>query len=105
VTQAVLSRAQMSGDKQSSSAAHPQADAPSTPERRKKRILIVEDEPATRLVLWDKFRLAGFDVDHATNGHVALEKVRNTEPDAIFMDLLLPYVKGVDVNIHGLRPA
>src|SRR5262245_36675721 len=87
----------MSEDKQSSSDAPSQAGAVPPSERPRKRVLIVEDEPRTRLILWEKFRLAGFDVDHATNGSLALEKLRSGHPDAIFMDLLLPYVKGVDV--------
>jgi PAS domain S-box-containing protein len=60
-------------------------------------VLLVEDEPSTRLMLIQKFRSAGLDVDVAVNGKLALEKIRSGHPDAIFMDLLLPRVKGVDV--------
>src|SRR5688572_2362910 len=63
----------------------------------RKRVLLIEDEPSTRLMLIQKFRSAGLDVDVAVNGKVALEKIRIGHPDAIFMDLLLPRVKGVDV--------
>ncbi len=72
------------------------ADA-SSPVGGRKRVLLVEDEPATRLVLLQKFRMAGLDVDVAVNGKLALEKIRTGHPDAIFMDLLLPRVRGVDV--------
>jgi len=63
----------------------------------KKRVLLIEDEPSTRLVLLQKLRSAGLDVEVAANGKIALEKIRSHSPDAIFMDLLLPRVKGVDV--------
>ena len=67
---------------------------------KRKRVLLIEDEPSTRLVLLQKLRSTGFDVDVAINGKVALEKIRTGRPDAIFMDLLLPRgkgLKGVDV--------
>src|SRR5512138_646126 len=67
---------------------------------RRKRVLLIEDDPSTRLVLLQKLRSTGFDVDVAVNGKLALEKIRTGHPDAIFMDLLLPRVrglKGVDV--------
>jgi len=62
-----------------------------------KRVLLIEDEPRTRLVLLQKLRTAGFDVDFASNGHLALEKLKKNRPDAIFMDLLLPFLKGAEV--------
>lgn len=64
-------------------------------EVKRKRILLIEDEPSTRLVLLQKLRATGFDVDVAVNGKVALEKIRTGHPDAIFMDLLLPRLKGL----------
>src|SRR5262245_31878644 len=66
-------------------------------QERKKRILLIEDDPATRLVLLNKLRTAGFDVDVAIDGRLGIEKLRNSQFDAIFMDLLLPNVKGVEV--------
>src|SRR5688572_5765809 len=64
----------------------------------KRRILLIEDDSRTRLVLWDKFRSAGFEVIHASNGVLGMEKLRTGAiPDAIFMDLLLPFIKGVEV--------
>lgn len=62
---------------------------------RRKRVLLIEDEPSTRLVLLQKLRSTGFDVDVAVNGKLALEKIHTGHPDAIFMDLLLPRVKGL----------
>src|SRR5882672_1736403 len=72
-----------------------EAASPGASDGRKKRVLLIEDEPATRLVLLQKLRATGFDVDVAVNGKLALEKIRTGRPDAIFMDLLLPRVKGI----------
>src|SRR5688572_9777352 len=74
---------------------HTNVDACALPKRR---ILLIEDDSRTRLVLWDKLRAAGFEVIHASNGVLGMEKLRNGPvPDAIFMDLLLPFVKGAEV--------
>jgi PAS domain S-box-containing protein len=73
------------------------------PEVKKKRLLLVEDDAPTRLALMRMLRQAGFDVDVAVNGALALEKVRKNCPDALFMDLLLPEVKGVDVIKEARR--
>ena len=74
---------------------HSNVDASALPKRR---ILLIEDDSRTRLVLWDKLREAGFEVIHASNGVLGMEKLRNgPAPDAIFMDLLLPFVKGAEV--------
>ena len=74
---------------------HANVDATALPKRR---ILLIEDDSRTRLVLWDKLRAAGFEVIHASNGVLGMEKLRNGPvPDAIFMDILLPFVKGVEV--------
>ncbi len=76
-----------------------QTDTPGSipPDLKRKRVLLIEDQPAARLVLLQKLRESGLDVDVAANGQVALEKLRNGAPDAVFMDLLLPFMKGADV--------
>lgn len=78
---------------------------------RRQRVLLVEDEPLTRLIILNKLRLAGFDVDVAWNGCLALEKLRTGHPDFIFLDLMLPDIKGVEVikearrdPVFGSRP-
>src|SRR5713101_1386447 len=69
----------------------------SPPDTKAKRVLLIEDEARARLLFLQKLRGAGFEVDVAPNGRVALAKLRSHCPDAIFMDLLMPCVKGVDV--------
>ena len=60
------------------------------------RLVIVDDEPDIGLLLEAQFRLAG-DVDVvgvAHEGGRAIELVRESAPDAVVMDLLMPGVNG-----------
>ncbi|MGH8245774.1 MAG: response regulator, partial [Gammaproteobacteria bacterium] len=93
----------MSEMKQSPSGGHEAVAVPPGPDAKKMRLLLIEDQNTARVVLLQKLRAAGFDVDIAPNGRVALEKLRSGQPDAIFMDLLLPQVKGVDVIKEARR--
>src|SRR6267142_3797467 len=77
--------------------------ASSTPNGRRKRVLLIEDDSLAGLVLLHRLRVAGFDVDVAANGYLAMEKLRTLRPEAIFMDLMLPYVKGADVIKEARR--
>ena len=58
------------------------------------RILIAEDQPANRLLLSTLLRKAGFEVDEAENGQMAVDLWRKTEPDIIFMDQEMPIMDG-----------
>ncbi len=87
----------MSELEQPPSGSPPDAVVSPAPESKAKRVLLIEDEAQARLLFLQKLREAGFEVEVAPNGRVALQKLRSHCPDAIFMDLLLPSVKGVDV--------
>ncbi len=64
------------------------------------RILIVDDEPfllqATSLVL----REAGYQVLEATTGEEGLRLVRETKPDLVVLDVMLPDIDGLQVCRH-----
>lgn len=60
-------------------------------------VLVVEDEPAQREVLAYNIRAEGFDVITASAGDEALEAVRDTPPDVIVLDWMLPHVSGIEV--------
>ncbi|HKS38308.1 MAG TPA: response regulator, partial [Verrucomicrobiae bacterium] len=62
-----------------------------------KRILVVVEEPLVRVAILNNLRRVGFAVDVASNGSIALEKLRSGDPDAIFLDLMLPDIDGVEV--------
>ena len=61
------------------------------------RILIVDDEPTTIELATQKMRLAGYQVDTASNGVEALKKVDNQDYDLIISDVVMPEMDGVDL--------
>jgi two-component system response regulator VicR len=61
------------------------------------RILIVDDEPAVSDLLAYNLRKAHYEVVSAADGQEALQKARQTSPDLILLDLMIPEVDGLDV--------
>ncbi|MBE2214525.1 MAG: response regulator, partial [Opitutaceae bacterium] len=60
-------------------------------------ILIVEDDTLMARVYVDKFRGAGFEVDLAMDGTSAINRLKETRPDIVLLDLMLGEVSGVEV--------
>ncbi len=63
----------------------------------KKKLLIVEDDQVISYIYNFKFREAGFVVELAGDGQMALDKLRDELPDVILLDLLLPKLNGIEV--------
>lgn len=63
----------------------------------KRRILLVEDDPALALGLVDALEFEGFDVTHARTGHDGVQFAQRERPDAIILDLMLPDTNGYRV--------
>jgi DNA-binding response OmpR family regulator len=61
------------------------------------RALVVDDEPPLVQVISGYLTREGFDVVTATDGESAVTVARNTGPDVIVLDLMLPGVDGVEV--------
>ena len=55
-------------------------------------VLVVEDEPAQREVLAYNIKAEGYQVITAEAGDEALVLVRETPPDVIVLDWMLPHV-------------
>jgi len=69
------------------------------------RVLVVEDEDATRAVLRDMLLREGCEVDVAANGVAALARVENARPDIILLDLIMPGMNGFEfVDVLRSRP-
>jgi two-component system, OmpR family, response regulator MprA len=59
------------------------------------RILVVDDELPVRTALERALRLEGYDVELAADGVEALERLPETEPDALVLDVLMPRMDGI----------
>ena len=62
-----------------------------------KRILVVEDEEAQRVLLTDELSDAGYKVWTADTGEAALELLEKGQPDLVTLDLQLPGMSGLDL--------
>ena len=60
------------------------------------RILVVDDDRAVRESLRRSLVFNGYQVDLATDGLAALEKVESFRPDAIVLDVMMPRVGGLE---------
>ena len=61
------------------------------------RVLVVDDDPTVREVVVSYLRAAKHDVTEAADGEAALVAVRDTIPDLIVLDLMLPGIDGLEV--------
>lgn len=59
-----------------------------------KKIVIIEDDLAIAQMYRMKFESDGFEVFLADNGKAGLELVKNSTPDVILLDLLMPEMDG-----------
>ncbi|HYZ05652.1 MAG TPA: response regulator transcription factor [Rubrobacter sp.] len=61
------------------------------------KVLIVDDEPNIREVVGLYLRRDGHTVVSVTDGEEALEAFRESEPDLVVLDLMLPKISGLEV--------
>ena len=59
-----------------------------------KRVLIVDDDPDIRELLFTALEDDGFEVVPAGNGQEALAIIRTFRPDVIVLDLMMPVMDG-----------
>ena len=72
----------------------------------RRRVLVVDDEPAIRALCRVNLSVSGMDVIEAADGETALELARAEQPDLILLDVMLPGATGWDVAADlGSRPA
>ena len=67
------------------------------------RVLIVEDDPATRSGLTELVRTWGFTAEEAADGTEALEKVTSFRPSIVVTDLVMPRMSGIEL-LKALQP-
>jgi two-component system OmpR family response regulator len=66
-----------------------------------RRILIVDDEPSVRDVMATVLIDAGYSVQTAADGHIALEIIDDAPPDLIITDVMMPHLDGWALLDHA----
>ncbi len=61
------------------------------------RVLVVDDEPDLIRILEFGLKSMGYAVETASDGQEGLKKARETKPDIILLDLMLPKLDGYKV--------
>lgn len=69
-----------------------------TNDKNKPRILVVDDDPGIVSFLRRGLIFEGYDVDTASDGAEALAKIRDSEPDLLILDVMMPGVDGIEVG-------
>jgi DNA-binding response OmpR family regulator len=68
----------------------------------RKRILVVDDEEDVQILIRRILSDAGYDVDSASDGEAALERIEDRKPDLVVLDLMMPGLDGWGV-LENLR--
>jgi DNA-binding NtrC family response regulator len=61
------------------------------------KILLVDDEPDYLLVMSQWFQAKGYAITVARNGEEALRKIKEENPNVVFLDVIMPHVDGMSV--------
>ncbi len=72
-------------------------EKPSTVGGRAARVLVVEDEPDVAEMLRYNLGKEGYDVRLAGTGTDALRQVKETRPDVILLDIMVPQLNGWEI--------
>ena len=64
---------------------------------RQPSILIVDDNPATVELLKQQLKPYKYNIDTASDGDEALDKVRRNPPDLLLLDLMMPRISGFEI--------
>jgi CheY-like chemotaxis protein len=68
--------------------------------RKKKRILLLDDDVSMQKLVSTLLRRQGYHVDVVGSGRRAIESVRNGAYDALILDLMMPHEGGMTVIAH-----
>lgn len=61
-----------------------------------KHILIVEDDVFLSKIYREGLESYGYEVEEASNGVIAIELLKNSKPDLIVLDLVMPRMNGME---------
>ena len=66
-------------------------------ETRSKRVLVVDDEPMMVELITTRLEVSGYQTFYARNGREGLERLTDTRPDALLLDINMPVMDGFAV--------
>lgn len=66
-------------------------------EKRKKKVLIVEDDNDISEMYRIRITASGFEVETANNGQMGIEKMKKFLPDLVLLDIVMPKKDGFDL--------
>ncbi len=64
---------------------------------RNKKVLLIEDDYAIAELYQMILRRAGIEVLYSQDGRLGLAEARRTHPDLILLDIMLPYINGLQL--------
>jgi two-component system response regulator (stage 0 sporulation protein F) len=65
-------------------------------------ILVVDDQPGVRRLLYEAFREDGYEVRMASSGQDAIQQVKDNPPYLILMDMKMPGMNGLEA-LHEIN--
>ena len=68
------------------------------------RVLVVDDDPDILQFVQVNLELEGYGTDKATNGRIALDTAKDSPPDLVLLDVMMPEMDGLTV-LRRLRSA
>lgn len=86
---------QRGGGPRRTGAAGSSADGPDGDDRQG-RVLVVDDNEDCRVALKTFLEASGYAVAEAADGEEAVERARETDPDLILLDIMMPGVDGLE---------
>jgi two-component system OmpR family response regulator len=69
-------------------------------EARRRRVLVVDDEPYLVELIVTRLELAGFETRASRNGQDAINRLADFRPEAMVLDINMPVLDGFGVLAH-----
>ena len=62
-----------------------------------RKIMVVDDEPDILFTVGQMLEMSGYEVIKVSDGKECLEKLEETSPDLVLLDIMMPEISGWDV--------